>query len=66
MCYVDDVVVATSTLKDHIERQAGLKQAGLKCKPSKCEILRYWIVSSRLVAKHGVRPETEVVEAVLT
>ena len=43
MCYVDDVVIATPTLEDHIERLeevfSCMKQAGLKCKPSKCEIL---------------------------
>ena len=57
MCYVDDVVIATPTLEDHIERLdevfTCMKQAGLKCKPSKCEILR-------------VRPDPEAVEAVLT
>ena len=44
MYYVDDVVIATPTLEDHIERLdevlACMKRAGLKCKPSKCEILR--------------------------
>ena len=44
MCYVDDVVIATPTLEEHIERLDELftcmKQAGLDCKPSKCEILR--------------------------
>ena len=44
MCYVDDVVIATPTLEDHIERLdevfTCMKHAGLKCKPSKCEILR--------------------------
>ena len=43
MCYVDDVVIATPTLEDYIKRLnevfGCLKQAGLKCKPSKCEIL---------------------------
>ena len=43
MCYFDDVVIATPTLEDHIERLdevcTCIKQAGLKCKPSKCEIL---------------------------
>ena len=42
-CYVDDVVIASPTLEDHIERLdevfACMKRAGLKCKPSKCEIL---------------------------
>ena len=71
MCYVDDVVIATPTLKDHIERLeevfSCMKQAGLICKPSKCEILRDSIkYLGRLVDKHGVRPDPEAVEAVLT
>ena len=71
MCYVDDVVTATPTLEDHIERLeevfSCMKQAGLKCKPSKCEILRDSIkYLGRLVDKHGVRPDSEAVEAVLT
>ena len=44
MCYVDDVVIATPTLEDHIdwldEVFGCMKRAGLKCKPSNCEILR--------------------------
>ena len=44
MCYVDDVVIATRTLEDHLERLdevfACMKRAGIKCKPSKCEILK--------------------------
>ena len=44
MCYVDDVVIATRTLEDQIDRLGEffgcMKRAGLKCKPSKCEILR--------------------------
>ena len=39
MCYVDDVVIAKPTLEVHIERLDEvfncMKQAGLKCKPSK-------------------------------
>ena len=70
MCYVDDVVIATPTLEDHIERLdvfTCMKQAGLKCKPSKCEILRDSIkYLGRLVDKHGVRPDLEADEAFLT
>ena len=60
MCYVNDVVIATPTLEDHIERLDELftcmKQADLKCKPSKCEILRDSIkYLGRLVDKHEVR-----------
>ena len=71
MCYVNDVVIATPTLEDHIERLdevfTCMNQAGVKCKPSKFEILRDSIkYLGRLVDKHGVRPDPEAVEAVLT
>ena len=71
MCYKDDVLIATPTLEDHIERLdevfTCMKQAGLKSKPSKCEILRDSIkYLGHLVDKHGVKPEPEAVEAVLT
>ena len=69
--YVVDVVIATPTLEDHIkildEVFTCMKQAGLKYKPSKCEILRDSIkYLGRLVDKHGVRLDPEAVEAVLT
>ena len=39
MCYVDDVIIVTPTLEDHIDRLdevfGCMKRAGLKCKPSK-------------------------------
>ena len=65
------MVIASPTLEDNIERLEEvitcMKQAGLKCKPSKCEILRASIkYLGRLVDKHGVRPDREAVEAVLT
>ena len=68
---VDDVVIATPTLEDHIDRLdevfGCMKRAGLKCKPSKCEILRDSIkYLGRMVDRHGVRPDPEAVEAVLT
>ena len=71
MCYVDDVVIATPTLEDHIERLdeafACMKRSGLKCEPSKCEILKDSIkYLGRMVDKHGIRPNPDAVEAVLT
>ena len=71
MCYVDGVVLATPTLVDHIdwldEVFGCMKRAGLKCKPSKCEILRVSIkYLGRTVDRHGVRPDPEAVEAVQT
>ena len=71
MCYVDDVVIATPTLADHIDRFdeffQSMKKAGMKCKLSKCEILSGSIkYLGRMVDRHGVRPDPDAVEAVLT
>ncbi|XP_063727283.1 uncharacterized protein LOC134854855 [Symsagittifera roscoffensis] len=71
MCYVDDVVIATPTLEDHIERLeevfACMKRSGLKCKPSKCEIIKDSIkYLGRMVDRHGIRPVPDAVETVLT
>ena len=71
ICYVDDVVIATPTMEDHIERLdevfACMKRSGLKCKPSKCEILKDSIkYLGRMVDRHGIKPDPDAVEAVLT
>ena len=70
MCNIDDVVIAMPTQEYHIERLdevfTCLKHAGLKCKLSKCEILRDSIKNlGRLVDKNGEGPDPEAVEAVL-
>ena len=71
MCYVDDVVIATPTLEDHVERLdevfACMKRSGLKYKPSKCEILKDSIkYLGRMVDRYGIRSDPDAVEAVLT
>ena len=71
MCYVDGVVIATLTLTDHIDRLDEvfdcMKKDGLKCKSSKSEILRNSIrYLGRMVDKHGLRPDPDAVEAVIT
>ena len=71
MCYMDDVVIATPTLEDHIKRLdevfACMKRTGLKRKPSKCEILKDSIkFLGRMIEKRGIRPDLDAVEAVLT
>ena len=66
-----NVVIATPTLEDHIERLdeviACMKRSWLKYKPSKCEILKDSIkYLGRMVDRHGIRPDPDAVEAVLT
>ena len=71
MCYVDDVVIATPTLTDHIDRLDDVfncvKRAGLKCKSSKYEIPRDSTkYLGRMVDRHDVRSDPDAVEALLT
>ena len=71
MCYVNDMVIATPTFADHIDRLDEdfhcMKRAGLKCKPSNCEILWDSIkYLGRMVDRYGVRLDPNAVEAVLT
>ena len=72
MCYVGDVVLATPTLEDHIERLdevfACMQRSGLNCEPSKCEILDKVSIKylGRMVDMHGIRPDLDAVEAFLT
>ena len=44
MCYVDDVIIATEDVEQHLERLdevlSAIQGAGFKCKPSKCSIMR--------------------------
>ena len=70
MCYLDNVTIATPILEDRFNRLdevfVCMKIAGLKCKPSKSEILRDSIKSLGKWWRHGVRSDPEAVEAVLT
>ena len=70
MCYVDNVVIATPTINDHIDRLnevfRKLRQADPKCKPSKCEILKNKVVYlGCLINQEGVQPDPESVGKVL-
>ncbi len=44
LCYVDDVLIATTTIEQHLQRLDEVFQrlaaAGLKCKPSKCKFMQ--------------------------
>ena len=70
MCFVDDVIIATPTLTDHIDRFEEIfdcmERASLKYTPSKYEIHRDSIkYLGRMVDKHDERPGSDAVEAVV-
>ena len=67
--YLDDVVVYAPTMEEHMKRLSGvfqkLKEAGLKLKPSKCQLFRKSIsYLGHVVSEEGVRTDPKKIEAV--
>ncbi len=70
VCYIDDVIIATSTIDQHIdcigEVLSCLRRAGLICKPSKCEFLKTSIkYLGRIIDGEGVKPDPESIQTVM-
>ncbi|PIK45975.1 hypothetical protein BSL78_17183 [Apostichopus japonicus] len=71
LCYLDDILVYSSTFEDHLERLnlvfQRLRQHGLKIKPSKCEFFRPEVrYLGHRVTREGVMPQQDNIEAVKT
>ncbi|PIK37872.1 hypothetical protein BSL78_25295 [Apostichopus japonicus] len=71
LCYLDDILVYSSTFEDHLERLnlvfQRLRQHGLKIKPSKCEFFRPEVrYLGHRVTREGVMPQQDKIEAVKT
>ena len=69
LCYIDDVIIATETLEDHLLRLREvltcLKDAGLKLKPGKCEILKKSVkYLGRVIDGNGMHPDPEQAQAI--
>ena len=69
LLYLDDVVVIAPTFESHIERLeevlSRLRGAGLKLKPSKCEMLRKKVrYLGHIVSEQGVATDPDKVETV--
>ena len=69
LCYVDDILIATKTVDQHLERLSSvfqkLARAGLKLKPKKCVIMSKSIkYLGRIIDQDGCRPDPEAVEVV--
>ena len=67
--YLDDVVVYAPTVEEHLTRLEGvfqkLKKAGLKLKPSKCELFKQSIsYLGHVVSEEGVRTDPKKIEAI--
>lgn len=70
LVYMDDVIVYSATLEEHIERLDNvfnrLSEANLKIQPDKCEFLRKEVAYlGHLVTPEGIKPNPSKVEAVV-
>ena len=62
LIYLDDVIVYASTFDEHIRRVdevlRRIKEAGLKLKPEKCQLLRPDVtILGYIVSGKGIRPD---------
>ncbi len=68
--YVDDVLVFSETLEEHLEHLRRvferLRKAGLKLKPAKCHFLRKCVeYLGHLITPEGLKPNPRQIEAVV-
>ena len=71
LVYIDDIVVFSSTIKEHIERLKQifqrLRDAGLKLKPAKCKLLqRRLMYRGHIVSEEGVECDPDLTKDMLT
>ena len=64
LCYIDDILIATTTVDDHIIRLEQvfncLRKAGLKLKASKCKLFEQEIIFlGRRISEGQIRPDHE-------
>ena len=69
LCYVDDILIASSSTKDHILRLRQvfrkLRDAGLKLKAGKCELFKTSVkFLGRVVDGDGIRPDPDSIAKV--
>ena len=66
MAYIDDIVIATETVKDHMARLREvfecLREAGFKMRVAKCDFMKSEIkYLGRVVSAEGVKPDPKAV-----
>ena len=70
MAYIDDIVVATETLEDHMDRLRQVfqcvREASFKMRVSKCDFMRSEIkYLGRVVSAHGIKPDPKAVNKLI-
>lgn len=67
--YLDDILIVSSTLEEHLERLrvvlTRLREAGLRLKPRKCHLLMLQVFFlGHIISKEGVHPDPAKTEKV--
>ena len=67
MAYIDDIVIATETVEDHLDRIREvfdcLREAGFKMRAEKCDFMRTETkYVRRVVSAEGIKPDPKAVE----
>ena len=70
LCYVDDILIATSTIEEHLERLDEvfmcLARAGLKLKAAKCKLMERQVkFLGRIISERGVEADPGQVQKIL-
>ncbi len=70
LCYVDDILIATRTVEEHLQRLREvfqcLRRAGLKLKASKCKLMDTEIkFLGRRITEEGIEPDPENISKVV-
>ena len=69
LIYLDDIIIFANTFETHLERLGEvfkrLREAGLKLKPSKCELFRSEVTFlGHTVTSDGIKPSREKINAI--
>ena len=69
LIYLDDIIIFTSDFQEHLshleEVLEHLREAGLKLKPSKCDLLKKEVLFlGHVVSSAGIQPNPELIETV--
>ena len=69
LVYLDDIIVIASNFDEHLDRLEEvfkrLLEAGLKMKPSKCELIKTEVLFlGHVVSPEGIKPNPKTVEAI--
>lgn len=70
LIYLDDIIIFSQDMEDHFKQLNEVLQrpqsAGLKLKPSKCELFQLEVLYQlgHVVGKEGIKPNPKIIESI--